>query len=380
MQPMHKYLSNLTPLRGIAAIWVAVYHFQGIAVTFISSGSTHLIDRGYIMVDLFFIMSGFIICHVYRKSFEEGLTAKNFKQFFIARFARIYPLHLFVLIVLILWIAKIGVGGLGMVFDPTSIPTNLLLIHSFGIHKVFTWNVPSWSISAEWWAYMAFPFLVFFLYRKKKLAAGLLFVFVIMAYLALLFWLPRKDPFDPAAVVPHDLNISFDYGYLRGLAGFTAGLLLYRIYETELFRNIFQKDLTAILIILCCLFCLHIGINDGFIMILFVLLVYSFACNNGKLHVICNNGVAQYLGKISYSIYMVGVFFAIPFLMGFIKLPGVQYTNGSATTGFLTGSGYCLIYLILIVGVSSLTYYGVEKPCRKYINEKWGKEAMPVYA
>src|SRR5664279_2124889 len=166
MQPMHKYLSNLTPLRGIAAIWVAVYHFQGIAVTFISSGSTHLIDRGYIMVDLFFIMSGFIICHVYRKSFEEGLTAKNFKQFFIARFARIYPLHLFVLIVLILWIAKIGVGGLGMVFDPTSIPTNLLLIHSFGIHKVFTWNVPSWSISAEWWAYMAFPFLVFFLYRK----------------------------------------------------------------------------------------------------------------------------------------------------------------------------------------------------------------------
>ena len=380
MQPMHKYLSNLTPLRGIAAIWVAVYHFQGIAVTFISSGSTHLIDRGYIMVDLFFIMSGFIICHVYRKSFEEGLTAKNFKQFFIARFARIYPLHLFVLIVLILWIAKIGVGGLGMVFDPTSIPTNLLLIHSFGIHKVFTWNVPSWSISAEWWAYMAFPFLVFFLYRKKKLAAGLLFVFVIMAYLALLFWLPRKDPFDPAAVVPHDLNISFDYGYLRGLAGFTAGLLLYRVYETELFRNIFQKDLTAILIILCCLFCLHIGINDGFIMILFVLLVYSFACNNGKLHVICNNGVAQYLGKISYSIYMVGVFFAIPFLMGFIKLPGVQYTNGSATTGFLTGSGYCLIYLILIVGVSSLTYYGVEKPCRKYINEKWGKEAMPVYA
>jgi peptidoglycan/LPS O-acetylase OafA/YrhL len=273
----------------------------------------------------------------------------------------------------------VRIGALSPVFALSAIPANLLLIHSFGIHKVFTWNVPSWSISAEWWAYMVFPFLVLFLYRKK-LAAVLLLFLVIISYLALLFWLPRKDPFDPAAIVPHDLNISFDYGFLRGLAGFVSGMLLYKIYDSGLFRNIFQRDWTALLVILFTLFCLHIGINDGFYMILFALVVYTFACNNGKLHVICNNRLAQYLGKISYSIYMTGIFVAVPFILGFIKLPGVQYADSGATTGLLVGTGYCLLNLFILIGISTLTYYGVEKPCRKYINEKWGKEAMPVYA
>ena len=381
MQPTHRYLSNLTPLRGIAAIWVFVFHFNGVMIHFITPGSTHLIDKGYLMVDLFFIMSGFIICHVYRQSFESGLTLKNFQKFIVARFARIYPLHLFVLIILILWVAKLGTGGLDSVFDPAAIPSNLLLIHSFGIQKVFTWNVPSWSISAEWWAYMVFPFLIIFLYHMQKLAADLLFLFVIISYLAIMFWLPRKDPFDPSVIVPHNLDSTFDYGYLRGLAGFIGGMLVYKIYETGLFRNISQKDMTAIPIILITLFCLHIGINDGFYMILFALVVYAFACNNEKLHFICNNRLAQYLGKISYSIYLNGMIIAMFFFMGFIKLPGVQYSDTTgATTDFLTGAGYCLIVMLIQIGLSSLTYYGVEKPCRKYINKKLGKETMPVYA
>jgi peptidoglycan/LPS O-acetylase OafA/YrhL len=376
----HQYLSNLTPLRGAAAVWVYLFHFRNI-VQFISPSSTYLLSKGYLMVDLFFIMSGFIMCHVYRQSFETGLTVKKFKRFFVARFARIYPLHLFVLIILILWIAKMGFGPLGTVMDPAAIPTNLLLIHSFGIHKVFTWNVPSWSISAEWWAYMVFPFLVLFLYRWKKLAAAGLFLFVIIAYLALMFWLPRRDPFDPAAIVPHDLDISFDYGFLRGLAGFISGMLVYEIYGSGLFRKFFQNDLTALLLIGCTLLCLHIGMNDGFYIILFAGLVYTFACNNGRLHIICNNRLAQYLGKISYSIYMTGVFVVLPFLMGLIKLPGVQYAvKGPPTAGFLLGAGYTLFFLLVQIGISTLTYYGVEKPCRKYINAKLGKETMPVYA
>ena len=380
MQPAHQYLSNLTPLRGIAAIWVFVYHFEGVAIHFISPGSTEVVAKGYLMVDLFFMMSGFIMCHVYQQSFESGLSMKKFKRFIVARFARIYPLHLFVLIVLILLVLMVGAGGFKMVYDPAAIPSNLLLIHSYGIHKVFTWNVPSWSISAEWAAYMAFPLLVFFLYRRKKLAEAVLLLFVIISYLALMYWLPRKDPFDPAAIVPHDLNVSFDYGFLRGLAGFVTGMLLYKIYDSGFLRNIFQKDGTALLVILVVLFFLHIGINDGFYMILFALVVYTFACNNGKFHHIFNNGIMQYLGKISYSIYMNGIFIAFPFLGGYIKLPGVQYTNGPGTAGFLLGAGYCLFFLLIQIGISTLTYYGVEKPCRKFINEKWGKETMPVYA
>ncbi|HLA58321.1 MAG TPA: acyltransferase family protein, partial [Puia sp.] len=73
MQPTHKYLSNLTPLRGIAALWVVVFHFSEIVAKFVSTQYSRLLTKGYLMVDLFFILSGFIMIHVYRKKFQSGL-------------------------------------------------------------------------------------------------------------------------------------------------------------------------------------------------------------------------------------------------------------------------------------------------------------------
>src|ERR1700748_1734095 len=81
MQPAHKYLSNLTTLRGVAAIWVIVFHFQVLICQFVLPQQSLLIEKGYLMVDLFFIMSGFIICHVYQQSFQAGITIQNFKKF-----------------------------------------------------------------------------------------------------------------------------------------------------------------------------------------------------------------------------------------------------------------------------------------------------------
>lgn len=378
----HQYLSNLTPLRGIAALWVFTFHFNPDLGYFVPESSTHLVSKGYLMVDLFFIMSGFIIMHVYQKSFESGLNPKNFKRFFVARFARIYPLHLFTLIVLMLWVWRMDAHPmLSYIMSPAAIPTHLALLHSFGIHDVFTWNVPSWSISAEWWAYIAFPFLALFLSRWKKPAALVLLLFVVLSYFALMFWLPRKDPFNPAAIVPHNLDISFDYGFLRGLAGFVSGMLVYKIYESNLFRKIFQQDWMSLLIILPTLYFLHVGINDGFFMILFSGIVYCFACNRGTLHSICNFRFAQYLGKISYSIYLVSGLVGFSLKSQQIRLPGILINeSGGTSAAFLTGLGWFLLILTINIGLSSLTYYGIEKPCRKFINNKWGKEAMPVYA
>ena len=129
--------------------------------------------------------------------------------------------------------------------------------------------------------------------------------------------------------------------------------------------------------------CMHFGWNDGFNIIFFIGIVYAFALNSGRLHVLCNGRLAQYLGKISYSIYLMQLFPIIPLWLG-VKLPGLVYDlknpNNTATTSFWIGVGYCLIYMGLVIRVSSLTYFTIEKPCRKWINAKWGKEAMPVYA
>src|ERR1700677_1206832 len=100
MPNSHPFLNNLTPLRGAAATWVAVYHF-GTTVPLFSASQTMLVAKGYTMVDLFFIMSGFIMRHVYGNSFKERITIPNVHRFVVARFARIYPLHFFTLTTLV---------------------------------------------------------------------------------------------------------------------------------------------------------------------------------------------------------------------------------------------------------------------------------------
>jgi peptidoglycan/LPS O-acetylase OafA/YrhL len=378
MQPTHRYLSNLTPLRGIAALWVVVFHFSEIIAKFVSTDRSLLLTKGYLMVDLFFIMSGFIIYHVYHESFISGISVSRFRQFIVARFARVYPLHFVTLLLII--VITVPMFGWDPLFDnPRAIPTNLLLIHSFGIHKSFNWNVPSWSISAEWWAYMVFPLLAVFIYRKGRIALTLLALFALLSYLSIMYWLPRVNIFEPTLPHRQNLDVTFDWGFLRGLAGFICGILIYKVYETGKLVKLFQKDVAAVMVMIACVLCMHFGWNDGLDIILFILLVFVFTVNNGRLHVLCNSGIAQYLGKISYSIYLMQFFPLIPLWAG-IKLPGLIYGANSASTSFWIGVGYCLIYILLVIGVASLSYFTIEKPCRKYINARWGKEKMPVYA
>jgi len=109
-------------------------------------------------VELFFILSGFILCHVYLKGFGEGRF--RYGGFLLNRLARIYPLPLATLA---------AMGGLavigrlaGLEADPNiadlpSLPANLLLLHAWGFAQTAAFNHPFWSIGAEWLAYLSFP-------------------------------------------------------------------------------------------------------------------------------------------------------------------------------------------------------------------------------
>jgi peptidoglycan/LPS O-acetylase OafA/YrhL len=90
------------------------------------------------------------------------------------------------------------------------------------------------------------------------------------------------------------------------------------------------------------------------------------------LHRICNNRVLQYLGDISYSIYLMQIFLQEPFSHG-IRLPGVAgNARGRFNIDFGHGLLYCVVYLLLLVVLASGTYYLIERPCRKWINARWG--------
>ena len=368
-------IPNLTPLRGFAAMAVVLFHFNEILVLFVTQEQTMLLRKCYLMVDLFFIMSGFIMLHVYGASFIDSIQKNTFWAFIKARFARLYPLHVFTLVasvVLFYTVSNATDPISSRIYNPNAIVTNLFMLHACGVHDIFTWNVPAWSISAEWWAYMVFPFLALLLAKNKRLGAIIIGVMVVILYCAIVYFLPRINPFVPTIPnLNHDLDVTYDYGYLRGIAGFMIGMLTYVAYSKEKIVHLFTGDTIALVTILVLLVSMHLGWNDLVYIPLFVLLVLCFSSNEGKLALLCAQKPLQYLGDISYSIYMVHglmLFFAGDF---YLKLVGITFKEGEMRQiPFLSGLWSSLLFLGLVIGISSITYYGIEKPCRKWLNRK----------
>jgi peptidoglycan/LPS O-acetylase OafA/YrhL len=371
-----EYLSNLTPLRGIAALLVAIFHFEMAIARFVPAAQTMFFEKCYLMVDLFFVMSGFIIFHVYGTNFKGIKNKDAIRNFFIARFARTYPLHFFTLLLLIILTLLFAPAGTypNMMEYPSAIPANFFLLQSFHTLKIYTWNIPSWSISAEWGAYALFPAIALFIFKKRKLSIILLLLFTVATYLSIMFLLPRKNPLNPSIPVPHNINTTFDYGFLRGIAGFITGILVYLSYGSEKIKDIFRRDLVALVALFLLIIFMHYAVNDGFCVIIFAVIVLCFACNNGRLHTICNNRVLQFFGLISYSIYLMQIFFQDPFSKG-LRLPNVTgFGRGKQNIDFGSGLIYCTAYLACLIAISTITYFTIENPSRKFINRKWGNK------
>jgi peptidoglycan/LPS O-acetylase OafA/YrhL len=94
-------LASLTPLRGIAALWVVIFHFCWYFPAIHPERYTGAVYKGYLAVDMFFVLSGFVITHVYKEGFAQRITGERYRDFLKARVARIYPLHIAVLLLFV---------------------------------------------------------------------------------------------------------------------------------------------------------------------------------------------------------------------------------------------------------------------------------------
>ena len=282
-------------------------------------------------------------------------------------------MHLFTLLVLVAIFYGLHQPP-SPISNPSAIVTHLLLLHSFGIHKIFTWNVPSWSISAEWWAYMIFPLLVLFLKKFKNTGVVILSIISITMYFSIVYFLPRVNPFVPTLPVPHNLDVTYDYGYIRGIAGFIAGMITYIGFQQNAVLKYFNSDFVSILLILATILLFHFGVNDLFSIVCFILLVLAIASNKKGIYKLFQLKPLQYLGDISYSIYLthgLAMFYlAIPLMS---KLGYVSKGPGGLQIPFLSGLWTCGVYLIAVILFSTITYYLIEKPCRNWLNKKFHK-------
>ena len=159
---MHKpELLGLTGIRFYAALLVYLSHVVIIPGMETLSQSILIFNAGVVGVSFFFVLSGFILTYNYAAVFSDGVSASSYKQFVLDRLARIYPVHLLAL----LMVAPIAILSPNFPLDWRAVPFHLLLLQSWWpsstppFYKYL--NVPSWSISCEWFFYILAPMAIY---------------------------------------------------------------------------------------------------------------------------------------------------------------------------------------------------------------------------
>ena len=367
------YLSSLTSLRGLAAILVILLHVNifCFALAPWDSPFDSFIRKGYLWVDFFFLLSGFIMMHVYSESFGESIKG-NFKKFMHSRFARIYPLHLFSFLCMVafyFWYrANFTLYPADYVhtFNLSGIWTNLLLIQSMNISKNLSWNSASWSISVEWWMYVIFPFLLIPFRRLTDWKKIFVFFGVIGGYLFIIYYLyPLSNGTlgGSSAGTIDTLDVTYDYGFVRCFFGFLFGMLLYDLYSVGWGHRYLNRNIIWLLAMALVVTVMTFPLPDFVPIIAFsaVILVSVYTEGIGKWFL--NLKPLLYLGDISYSLYLMHLPIMF-FLFNYLKVKKFSWIK-LENPGWGTAWLYTSAYLAIVILVSTLTYHLIEVPMRK---------------
>jgi peptidoglycan/LPS O-acetylase OafA/YrhL len=373
----------LDSLRGLCALIVALYHFGGLGHFY----NLAFVRNAFLFVDFFFVLSGFVIAHAYVNRLERGTDGL---WFLIRRFGRLWPLHTAVLVLLLLVeTMKLALTEFGNIpattpafSRSTSLDTffsNLALVHSLGIHPWLSWNIPSWSISTEFYANAVFVLFCLFTPKKSALVRGISALALALAAGSIVLFL-----------APDVMNTTYSFGLARCLYGFFAGFLCYSIYQAG-FSFKWWWEFPAVLAVV-----VFVSMAGGNILALGAPLVFGltllvFSSSAGPVSGLMLARPAVLLGTWSYSIYLVHwVVFsfierAVSLMERFLgtTLHVLDYTNldGDGLPAKLISFGnewivdaMTLLYLAAVVAIASLTYRFIEEPGRRLFNrvaDKW---------
>lgn len=346
----------LEGLRGFAALMVVFYHVNWPSHVLTWS----VVRNGYAFVDVFFVLSGFIMTHVY----GDRLTSLGaVGRFFWLRIARLVPLHFATLFALVVWrvaaAVKMGAAGGSWtdaftgIFTFPALLTNLLLIHSLGVHDRLTWNNPSWSISTEFYTYALFALLAGTAWLRTRAWTTRTFLFLVV-YGAL---------FELA----DSLDVTYDLGAFRCVAGFLLGSLLYGLarHRRRLDRAPGRWDsLVDSMVVIAVVFA--IGRLSGKTQLLLIpafgVLLFTLLGSHGVMARALTSGAGLWLGRVSYSLYMVHWPIRVGFEKGLSALGRPPNDPNSLTPW--AGDGVALVYASVVLVAAALSYRWIEMPWR----------------
>ena len=288
-------IKALTSLRGVAAMMVVLQHYSATMEAHSAGWIPSLIPHGYIAVDLFFILSGFIMAYTYLADFQsDGISA--FPGFLLKRIARIVPLNsASVLFVLALGALSTLIFSRNIVYQSANpavdVLCNLLMTQGLGLGTNL--NAPSWSISTEFAAYFIFPALLLLVFARGIWGPAL----AVLASLAALTIVASSQPRLGLGTT------SVEGGLTRCFAEFMLGLVTLRAVTHPAFRHIVGTDRFATAAILLSVLLL-LARCDLLTALSIPILIAALACNRGRVARLMANPALYFIGLISFSIYL----------------------------------------------------------------------------
>jgi len=335
-----KHILPLTGIRAFAACWVVLYHFHPWLVMLCPAARVldPLILHGYEAVPLFFLLSGFILSHNYFPTYS--LTQHH--KFLFLRFARLWPVHLSVLMLLF-----IGIDFPQNLFNSLK-PLSIDLSMTGAWHNTGGgYNPPAWSISAEWFAYMTVFPLAFLLF--KRIRRWWLVVLIVVGLLAI-------------HVTPAN-----SYLFPIGRCGtifflFLAGSGLYQL--RLLLKDPPAEAITVYGLLLMIVYIAFSKCTSTFILYAaFAHLIFGLSYQRGFLAKFLSTRVMVYGGLISYSLYMTHYLVIRAFIFysweHWKRLPHLP----------LLAIPVLLLSLAIFLGLAMVFYHFIEEPANRKLRQ-----------
>lgn len=355
----------LDGLRGVAAIMVVFFHLLEV----FSNGdhTKQMINHGYLAVDFFFLLSGFVIAHAY----DDRWHKMTVKQFIKRRLIRLHPMIIFGMTVGALCfyfsaseafplVAQTPVWKLlifmllGYILFPVTIPMDIR-----GWQEMYPLNGPAWSLFFEYIANLLYV-LIF-----RRLSKTVLAILVAIAAIVLVRYAvtaPNGDIIGGWSINAEQLNI----GFTRLLYPFMAGILLSRIFKPINLKNAF---LICSLMVVAVLSFPRVGgkellwangLFDAFTVI-FIFPIIVFLGASGKITNALSHKVCTFFGNISYPLYIVHFPFTYVY---YAWISNNKLTLAEAWPG-------ALLVLAASVFTAHFAFKFYDVPVRKWLTKKF---------